>query len=198
VRRCAGFLLPVLTAAALGSAGAQSGTPRELARRPQLTVGIGATYGNLVGGDFRGSKAGVGFDANVGVVLRRRWQLGLGYDRTNHGHEDTDGDYVVSNVYVEPRLLFENPSRAWTPYAAVRLGRAMASFQGVLGITDKGSGHISGLGAGVLLRLARMVQSDVAVHYDRLSHDYGTGGYADAERGGRLSVRAGIQLATRP
>lgn len=197
MRRSGGLLLPVLTAAALGDASAQSGNPREQAWGPQLTVGVGATYGNLVGGDFRGSKAGVGFDANAGVVLRRRWQLGIGYDRTNHGHEDTDGDYVVSNVYAEARLMFENTSRGWTPYAAARLGRAMASFQGVLGITDKGSGYISGLGAGVLLPFVGRVHSDVAVHYDRLSHDYGTGGYADAEKGGRLSARAGIRVSTR-
>jgi hypothetical protein len=73
----------------------------------------------------------------------------------------------------------------------------MASFQGVLGITDKGSGYISGLGAGVLLPFVGRVHSDVAVHYDRLSHDYGTGGYADAEKGGRLSARAGIRVSTR-
>ena len=194
MRLSGGLLLPVLTTVALGTAGAQSGDPRELTWSPRFTAGVGATYGNLVGGDFSGSKAALGFDANVGVVLRRRWQLGLGYDRTNHGHEDTDGDYVVSNVYVEPRLMFENTSSGWTPYAAVRLGRAMASFEGVLGITDKASGYIAGLGAGVLLPFVGPVHSDLAVHYDRLSHDYGTGGYADAEKGGRVSVRAGVRV----
>ena len=76
-----------------------------------------------------------------------RWQLGVGYDRTNHGHEDTDGDYVVSNVYVEPRLLLGGVARPWTPYAARRAGRAMASYEGVLGITDKATGYIAGVGS---------------------------------------------------
>jgi hypothetical protein len=155
------------------------------------TAGVGGTYGNLVGGHFSGSKAAVGFDVNAGVVLGR-WQLGLGYDRTNHGHEDTDGDYVVSNVYLEPRLLFAG-ARPWTPYAALRLGRAMASFEGVVGITDKATGYIAGLGGGVMWSMTRSVQADAGAHYARLSHDYGTGGYADAEKGGRLNARIGLR-----
>jgi len=196
VRLSGGLLLPVLSVAALGAAAAQSGAARQGTAVPQFTAGVGGTYGNLVGGDFAGTKAAVGFDANVGVVLHR-WQLGVGYDRTNHGHEDTDGDYVSSNVYVEPRLLFMSASRGWTPYASVRLGRARASFEGVLGITDKASGYIAGLGAGVLLPFVGRIHGDVAVHYDRLSHDYGTDGYTDAEKGGRASARAGIRVSTR-
>ena len=178
----------VLGATALGSAYAQSGA----GGRTGLTAGVGATYANLTGGDFDGSKAAVGFDVNAGVVLRR-WQLGVGYDRTNQGHEDTDGDYLVSNVYVEPRLLFTSAHR-WTPYAAARLGRAMASYEGVLGLTDKATGYIAGIGAGLVWPITGRVQADAAAHYARLSHDYGTGGYADAEKGGRTSVRIGIRL----
>lgn len=172
----------------LGAQGAKSGNPIG------FTAGVGATFGNLVGGDFDGSKAAVGFDANAGVVVRR-WQLAIGYDRTNHGHEDTDGDYVISNVYFESRLLFTNVAHRWAPYAAVRIGRASASYEGVLGITDKAHGYIAGIGAGLLWRIAGHVQADAGVHYDRLSHDYGTGGYADAEKGGRASVRLGIRVA---
>lgn len=174
---------------ALGRAGAQGAAPRG---GVTYTAGLGATYGNLVGGDFSGSKAAAGFDANAGAVIGR-WQLALGYDRTNHGHDATDGDYVVSNVYAEARLLFAG-ARRWTPYAALRFGRAMASFEGVLGITDKATGYIAGLGAGVIWSLAGRVQADVAGHYARLSHDYGTGGYAEAEKGGRLNARAGLRL----
>jgi hypothetical protein len=173
----------------MGAQASKSGKPIE------FTVGAGATYGNLVGGDFDGSKAAAGFDANAGVVVRR-WQLGIGYDRTNHGHEDTDGDYVISNVYFESRLLFTSVSHRWSPYADVRIGRASATYEGVLGITDKAHGYIAGIGAGLLWPIVGGVQADAAAHYDRLSHDYGTGGYADAEKGGRASVRAGIRIAT--
>jgi hypothetical protein len=175
---------------ASGSAGAQGGGS---AGRVGIAAGVGATYGNLTGGDFTGSKAAAGFDANLGVVLSR-WQLGVGYDRTNHAHADTDGDYVVSNIYVEPRLLFPSAHR-WTPYGAMRMGRAMASYQGVLGLTDKATGYIAGIGVGLVWPLARHFQADAAAHYDRLSHDYGTGGYADAEKGGRTSLRAGARLS---
>lgn len=187
-----GLVVAALGAFALGCATGQSGRS---ARTAGVTLGAGATYGNLTGGDFTGSKGAVGFDANAGVVLGR-WQLGVGYDRTNHEHEATDGDYIISNAYVESRLLFG--SRGLVPYAALRLGRAMASYQGVLGITDKATGYIAGLGAGVALPIAGPVRADVAAHYDRLSHDYGTGGYADAERGGRMSVRAGLRVDVRP
>jgi hypothetical protein len=176
---------------ALGSAGAQGG---KSPARAGFAAGVGATYGNLMGGDFNGSKAAAGFDANLGVVLRR-WELGVGYDRTNHRHADTDGDYVVSNVYFEPRLLFPSAYR-WTPYGAARIGRAMASYQGVVGITDKATGYIAGVGAGLVWPLARHFQADAAAHYDRLSHDYGTGGYADAEKGGRTSLRVGVRYAS--
>ena len=185
-----GLVIAAYLAIALGGGSvlrAQSARPRAVA----LTLGAGATYGNLTGGDFSGSKPAAGFDANAGVVLGR-WQLGAGYDRTVHGHEATDGDYVVSNVYVEPRLIFR--SHGVAPYAAVRLGRAMASYEGVLGITDKATGYIAGLGAGAVVPITGLVQVDVAGHYDRLSHDYGTGGYADAERGGRLDARVGLRL----
>lgn len=182
-----GLVVAALGAFALGCASGQGGR----SARTGVTLGAGATYGNLTGGDFTGSKAAVGFDANAGLVLGR-WQLGVGYDRTNHEHEATDGDYIISNAYVESRLLFR--SRRLLPYAALRVGRAMASYQGVLGITDKAVGYIAGLGAGVALPVAGPVQADVAAHYDRLSHDYGTGGYADAERGGRMSIRGGLSV----
>jgi hypothetical protein len=150
-------------------------------------------YGNLSGRDLSGSKAAVGFDANAGVVIGR-WQFAVGYDRTNQGREDTDGDYIVSNIYIEPRLSLGSGEATWTAYAALRGGRAMASYEGILGITDKAAGYIAGVGAGVLWGLTSSLQLDVAGHYDRLSHDYGTGGYADAERGGRLSARAGLRF----
>jgi hypothetical protein len=186
-----GLLVAAVGAFTLGCATGHGGRS---AHPAGVSFGAGATYGNLRGGDFTGSKAAVGFDANAGVVVGR-WQLGVGYDRTNHEHEGTDGDYVISNGYVEPRLLLG--SRAWKPYAALRVGRAMASYQGVLGIKDKATGYIAGFGAGVVLPIAGPAQADVAAHYDRLSHDYDTGGYADAERGGRMSVRAGLRIATR-
>ena len=186
-----GLLAAAVGAFTLGCATGQSG---QSAHSPGVTLGAGVTYGNLTGGAFTGSKAAVGFDANAGVQLGR-WQLGVGYDRTNHDHEATDGDYVISNVYAEPRLFFA--SRGIAPYAAVRLGRAMASYEGVLGITDKATGYIAGLGAGVVVPITRLFQADIAAHYDRLSHDYGTGGYAEAETGGRVSARAGVRLAIR-
>lgn len=176
---------------ALGSARAQSGKSPS---RAGIAAGVGGTYGNLMGGDFNGSKAAAGFDANLGVVVSR-WQLGVGYDRTSHGHADTDGDYVVSNVYFEPRLLFTNAHR-WTPYGAARFGRAMASYEGVVGITDKATGYIAGLGAGLVWPMAHHLQADAAAHYDRLSHDYGTGGYSAAEKGGRTSLRVGVRYAS--
>lgn len=190
--RAAGPVLAlVCCATAFGALGAQASKP---GKAVGFTAGGGATFGNLVGGDFDGSKAAVGFDANAGVVVRR-WQLAIGYDRTIHGHEDTDGDYVISNVYFESRLLFTSVGHRWSPYAAVRIGRASASYEGVLGITDKAHGYIAGIGAGLLWPIAGVVQADAGAHYDRLSHDYGTGGYADAEKGGRASVRLGIRVA---
>jgi hypothetical protein len=188
--RAIGGLLAILGATVLGTAqgqgtGASSGIG--------IAVGGAATYGNLVGGDFAGTKASVGLDANVGVVLHQ-WQLGVGYDRTNYGRQDTDGDFVTSDVYFEPRLLFASATRRLTPYAAVRLGRAMASYEGVLGITDKATGYIAGVGVGALWSVASRVQIDAAAHYARLSHDYGTGGYADAEKGGRASGRLGVRV----
>jgi hypothetical protein len=176
---------------ALGSASAQA-VPSTA--RFGFAVGVGATYGNLVGGDFDGSKSAAGFDANAGVVLRR-WQLGVGYDRTNHGHEGT-GDYIVSNLYLEPRLLFPG-ARRWTPYAAARFGRAMASYQGVLGLTEKANGYIAGIGAGLVCPIAGHVQADAAAHYARLSHEYDTGGFTDAEKGGQASLRVGVRYGTR-
>jgi hypothetical protein len=99
----------------------------------------------------------------------------------------------VSNVYFEPRLLFPSAHR-WTPYGAMRIGRAMASYEGVVGLTDKATGYIAGIGVGLVWPLARHFQADAAAHYDRLSHDYGTGGYADAEKGGRTSLRVGARV----
>ncbi len=177
---------------ALGSASAQ-GAPSS--RRVAFAAGVGATYGNLVGGDFNGSRPAAGFDANAGVVLRH-WQLGVGYDRANHGHEGTDGDHVVSNVYLEPRLLFPG-ARRWTPYAAARFGRAMASYQGVLGLTDKAKGYIAGIGAGLVWPIAGHLRADAAAHYAHLSHEYDTGGFADAEKGGQASLRVGVRYGTR-
>jgi hypothetical protein len=177
---------------ALGAARAQTARP---SGRIGFEAGAGAMYGNLVGGDFGGSRPAAGFDANAGVMARR-WQLGLGYDRTNHRHDGTDGDYVVTNAYLEPRLLFPS-ARRWTPYAAARFGRSMASYQGVLGLTDKGKGHIAGIGAGLVWPIAGHVQADAAAHYARLSHEYDTGGYADAEKGGQASLRVGVRYGPR-
>jgi len=163
------------------------------ARGVGLSAGAGVTYGDLVSGDFKGTKAAVGFDANVGVVIRR-WQLGVGYDRTNYGRDDTDGDFIVTNIYVEPRLLFASPTHRLTPYAVARLGHAAATYEGVLGITDKATGYMAGVGAGMLWPIVHHAQIDAAAHYARLSHDYGTGGYADAEKGGRASARVGVRV----
>lgn len=177
---------------ALGSAHAQ-GAPSS--GRVGFAAGLGATYGNLVGGDFGGSKPAAGFDANAAVVLHR-WELGVGYDRANHGHEDTDGNYVVSNAYLEPRLRFPS-ARRWTPYVATRVGLSMASYQGVLGLTDTAKGYLAGIGAGLLWPIAGHVQADAGAHYARLAHDYGTGGFADAEKGGQASLRVGVRYASR-
>ncbi|HUQ81461.1 MAG TPA: hypothetical protein VM076_10000 [Gemmatimonadaceae bacterium] len=165
-------------------------------RRAELTAGGAPTYSNLVGGDFDGTKAAAGFEVNAGVAFRR-WQLGLGYDRTTHGHEATKGDYVVSNAFFETRLLFPGATRSWTPYVGARVGRAMASFEGVLGLTDHATGFIGGVGAGLLWPVASHVQIDAAGFYDRLSHDYGTGDYSDAERGGRPIARVGVRVGSR-
>ncbi len=177
---------------ALGPAGAQAASS---SGRTHFTVGVGAMYGNLLGGDFTGSRAGAGIDANAGIVLHR-WQLGIGYDRTNHRHDGTDGDYVVSNAYLEPRLSFPG-DRRWTPYAAARFGRSLASYQGVEGLTDKGKGYMAGLGAGLLWPLAAHIQADAAAHYARLSHDYDTAGFSAAEKGNQASFRVGLRYGTR-
>jgi hypothetical protein len=177
---------------ALGVASAQ---PAPQPGRVAFTAGVGAMYGNLMGGDFAGSKAAAGVDANAGVVLHR-WQLGIGYDRTNHRHDGTDGDYIVSNAYVEPRLLFPG-ARRWTPYAAARFGRAMASYEGALGLTEKASGLMAGVGAGLVWSLATHVQADAAAYYARLSHEYDTDGFSATEKGGQASLRVGLRYGTR-
>jgi len=177
---------------ALGAVSAQ-GAPSS--RRTTFTIGVGAMYGNLMGGDFTGSKAAAGVDANVGVMLHR-WQLGIGYDRTNHRHNGTDGDYIVSNAYVEPRLLFPG-ARRWTPYAAARFGRAMASSEGAVGLIEKGNGLMAGLGAGFVWSIAARVQADAAAHYARLSHDYDTDGFSAAEKGAQATFRVGLRYGLR-
>lgn len=155
--------------------------------------GAAVTYGNLTGGDFDGTKAGAGFDVNAGVTSGA-WQLGLGYDRTNHGHEDSNGDFVVSNLYLEPRFQFMSATRRLTPYIAGRVGRAMASFDESYGGTSNADGWIYGLGAGVLWPLAKSVQVDGALHYARVSHDYGSGDYSQSEKGNLISMRAGLRI----
>ena len=165
-------------------------------RRMELIAGVAATYGILTGGDFDGAKAAAGFEVNAGIAFRR-WQLGLGYDRATHGHEATEGDYVVSNAFFETRLLFPGTARQWTPYVGARAGRAMASFEGVLGLTDHATGFMGGVGAGLLWSVANHVKIDAAGFYDRLSHDYGTGDYSDAERGGRPIARLGVRWGAR-
>ena len=158
-----------------------------------FTGGAALTYGNLTGGDFDGTKAGAGFDVNAGIT-RGAWQVGLGYDRTNHGHEDSNGDFVVSNLYLEPRFNFAAASRRLTPYVAARVGRAMASFDESYGGTSDADGWIYGLGAGVLWPLAKSVQVDAAAHFARVSHDYGSGDYSDSEKGNLISMRAGVRV----
>lgn len=187
-----GVVASALGLLALGAAGAQ-GPPSS--GRTAFTVGIGAMYGNLMGGDFTGSRAAVGIDANAGIVLHR-WQLGIGYDRTNHRHDGTDGDYVVRNAYLEPRLSFPG-GRRWAPYVAARFGRSMASYQGVEGLTDKGNGYMAGLGAGLLWSVADQIQADAAAHYARLSHDYDTAGFSAAEKGNQATFRVGLRYGTR-
>jgi hypothetical protein len=162
-------------------------------RSIELTAGVAGTYGNLVGGDFGGTRGAAGFEANGGVALGR-WQLGIGYDRTTHAHDGTEGNFVVSNVYLEPRLMFEQAGREWTPYIAARGGRAMASYEGFLGLTDKATGYMAGVGAGLIWSVGRHVQFDAAMHYARLSHDSDMDDYSDAEKGGRTNVRLGIRV----
>ena len=156
-----------------------------------FTGGAALTYGNLTGGDFDGTKAGAGFDVNAGVT-RGAWQLGLGYDRTNHGHEDSDGDFVVSNLYLEPRYQFA--THRFTPYVAARVGRAMASFDESYGGTSDADGWIYGLGGGILWPLANAVQVDAAAHFARVSHDYGSGDYSESEKGNLVSMRVGVRV----
>lgn len=173
------FTTAILTAALSAPLAGQGASA---ARTVGFAGGLGATYGNLVGGDFEGAKAAAGFDVNAGITWGT-WQFGLGYDRTTHGHEDTDGDIVVSNVYLEPRYYFMSSTRSWTPYIAARVGRAMASFDEDFGGTSDAHGYIVGAGAGILWPLASSVQADAAAHYARLSHDYGEGDYSDSEGG---------------
>ena len=158
-----------------------------------FTGGVAMTYGNLTGGDFDGTKAGAGFDVNAGIT-RGTWQVGLGYDRTNHGHEDSAGDFVVSNLYLEPRYNFTAASHRLTPYVVARVGRAMASFDESYGGTSDAHGWIYGLGAGVLWPLAHAVQADGAAHFARVSHDYGSGDYSDSEKGNLISMRVGVRV----
>lgn len=184
-----------LAAVLVASALIQSLSACASATRDKLgfTGGVGVTYGNLSGGDFDGTKAGAGFDVNAGVT-RGAWQVGLGYDRTNHGHEDSNGDFVVSNLYLEPRYSFVSSTRRLTPYVAGRVGKAMASFDESYGGTSDADGWIYGLGAGVLWPLAKSVQVDGALHYARVSHDYGSGDYSDSEKGNLISMRAGVRI----
>ena len=191
-RSVAAALIIGASAIAPGAANAQG---RVAPPRIGFAVGGGAMYGALHGSDFSGTSAAAGFDATAGILLRR-WQLGVGYDHAHHGREGTDGGFVVSNLFVEPRLSLGSGTSRLTPYAAVRLGRAMASYESVVGLTDKASGYMAGVGGGALWSIASHVQADAAVQYDRLSHDYGTGGYADAEKGGRASARFGVRLTS--
>lgn len=158
------------------------------------TGGAAVDYGNLTGSDFDGTKAGVGFDVNGGVTYGA-WQVGLGYDRTSHGHEDSyGGDFVVSNLYLEPRYQFMSAKRRLTPYVAGRVGKAMASFDESYGGTSNADGWMYGLGAGVLWPLAKSVQLDGALHYAHVSHDYGSGDYSESEKGNLISMRAGVRI----
>jgi hypothetical protein len=38
------------------------------------------------------------------------------------------------------------------------------------------------------------VQVDGALHYARVSHDYGSGDYAESEKGNLISMRAGVRI----
>ena len=122
-----------------------------------FTGGAAVTYGNLTGGDFDGTKAGAGFDLNAGIT-RGAWQLGLGYDRMNHGHEDSNGDFVVSNLYLEPRFQFASATRRITPYIAARVSssrRRTASSGSTL--APRASRHrCSGVTARRVNRMARL------------------------------------------
>jgi hypothetical protein len=174
----------------------QSGTTQSVTQsaRVGLTGGAGVDYGNLTGSDFDGTQAGVGFDVNAGATYGA-WQLGLGYDRTNHSHADSyGGDFVVSNLYLEPRYQFMSSKRRLTPYVAARVGKSMASFDESYGGTSDASGLMYGLGAGVLWPLAKSVQVDGAVHYAHVTHDYGSGDYSESEKGNQISMRAGIRI----
>jgi hypothetical protein len=191
-------VVPILLAALapLGNSSAQ-------AARSSTAIGFVAggalTYGNLSGGDFSGSKGAVGFDVNAGVH-RARLAILLGYDRTSHGHDNSSGDFLVSNLYVEPRYTFGGSARL-TPYVAARLGRAMARFEGSPGLTEDASGYIIGVGCGMLWPLGGAFSADAALHLARVSHDYSSdagGGaydYSTSEKGNRFNVRVGIRWA---
>jgi hypothetical protein len=164
-----------------------------------FAAGGALTFGNLTGGDFSGTKGAAGFDLNAGAT-RGPWSLLLGYDRTNHGHEDTSGDFVVSNIYVEPRYAFARSNSRLTPYVTARLGRAMASFEEPGGFSEDAHGYIIGVGAGLLWPLTGPLNIDAAVHVARVSHDYGGysgegGSYSTAEKGNRINMRVGMRWA---
>jgi hypothetical protein len=85
-------------------------------------------------------------------------------------------------------------TRRLTPYIAARVGKAMASYDESYGGTSDADGWIYGLGAGVLWPLAKSVQVDGALHYARVSHDYGSGDYSESEKGNLISMRAGVRI----
>jgi len=97
-------------------------------------------------------------------------------------------DYVITGHWGKTAI------KQVTPYVAARVGKAMASFDESYGGTSDADGWMYGLGAGVLWPLAKAVQVDGAVHYARVSHDYGSGDYSDSEKGNLISMRAGVRI----
>ncbi len=194
----AAHFIPVVLVAIIPLSGTATGQATRSSPTIRFAAGGALTYGNLSGGDFSGSKGAAGFDVSAGVA-RGPLSLLLGYDRTNHGHDDASGDFVVSNIYVEPRFAFARSSARLTPYLAARLGRAMATFEGSPGFSQDASGYIVGLGGGILWPLRGAFSADGAVHLARESHDYSYdspgGDYSSAEKGNRISLRVGIRWA---
>ena len=170
---------------------------RAQASGSRFAVEAAGSFGTLTGQDFEGTDASAGFDAGAFVNLGS-WQFGAGYARTAYGHEDAAGDFVVSSVFIEPRLRFGSESARWRPYLATRIGRVSASIDepstgGTISVD--GDGLLLGAAAGLLIDLAASFQLALAAHVSFISVDYGgDSGFSSEEGGGQVGVRAGLRF----
>jgi hypothetical protein len=166
-------------------------------QRQQVRRRSGGKLRHSHGQDFEGTDASAGFDAGAFVNLGS-WQFGAGYARTAYGHEDAAGDFVVSSVFIEPRLRFGSESARWRPYLATRIGRVSASIDepstgGTISVD--GDGLLLGAAAGLLIDLAASFQLALAAHVSFISVDYGgDSGFSSEEGGGQVGVRAGLRF----